>query len=52
VHREIDLQVGDVLRVGTQCLIVVEAHDGEVTFKICADDDLETASEWSCPPPK
>jgi hypothetical protein len=50
-RREIDLQVGDVVQIGSQCLIVLEAHDGEVTVKVCATEDYET-EDWSTPAPR
>jgi hypothetical protein len=51
-RREVDLQVGDRIQIGAQCIEVVETVDGEVTLKICAVDDLEGLSDWSIPVPK
>jgi hypothetical protein len=49
-RREIDLQVGDVIQIGSQCVIVVDAQDDEVTLKICDAEDLDDhPPEWSGP---
>ena len=53
MRREIDLQVGDMLQIGSHCVIVVEAQDDEVTLKICHADDLDdSSSEWTSLPAK
>jgi hypothetical protein len=41
-HLEIDLAVGDVLRVGDTIVTVIDIENGEITFKI---DDAETQNE-------
>jgi len=51
-RREIDLQVGDMIRIGTQCIEIVETSDGEVTLKVCSTDDYEESSDWCLPAPK
>jgi hypothetical protein len=49
-RREIDLQVGDVIQIGSQCVIVVDAQDDEVTLKICDAEDLdELPPDWKGP---
>jgi len=53
MRREIDLQVGDVLQIGSHCVIVVETQDNEVTLKICNSDDWDDVPpEWTGPPAK
>jgi hypothetical protein len=43
-QSEIELSIGDVLRVGNHLVTVVEIHEGEVIFKVVdaahLDDDL------------
>lgn len=52
-QREIELQVGDAIRIGSQCLVVVEVLDDEVVFKICDEQDENDGGAWSSPaPPK
>jgi hypothetical protein len=52
-RREIDLQVGDVVQIGSQCVIVVDTHNGEVTLKICdAEEFSDGRPEWCSTPPK
>ena len=51
-RRELDLQVGEMVRVGSQYLIVLESDDGEVTLKVCSADELEGAEDWSSPSPR
>ena len=48
-----EIQVGDVVQIGSQCVIVVETQDDEVTLKICNADDLDDfPSEWRGPAAK
>jgi hypothetical protein len=51
-RREIELQVGEVLRVGTLCVIVVELHDDEVVLKVCDELEVDEADGWTSPTPK
>lgn len=52
-QQELELQVGDAIRIGSQCLVVVEVHDQEVVFKLCDDVDEDDGDRWTPPaPPK
>jgi len=51
-RREIELQVGEVLRIGTLCVIVVELHDDEVVLKVCDELEVDEADGWTSPTPK
>lgn len=52
-RREIELRIGDVIQIGSQCVVVVEAQDDEVTLKICdADDFDDPPSDWGGPSSK
>lgn len=53
MRREIDLQVGEMVQIGSHCVIVVETQDDEVTLKIFnADDWDDVPPEWSGPSAK
>lgn len=43
---ELELAVGDILRIGEHLVTVVEIHDDEVTFKI-VDGEHMNGDEWS-----
>lgn len=52
-QQEIELQVGDAIRIGSQCLVVVEVLDDEVVFKVCDEIDEDECGVWTSPaPPK
>lgn len=38
---EMDVAVGDVIRIGEHTLLVMETQGEEVTFKICSNDDFD-----------
>jgi hypothetical protein len=41
VRMELDLAVGDVIRIGDHTVMVVELQDGEVTLKVVAYDEQD-----------
>lgn len=49
---ELEVAVGDVIRIGDYSLLVVESQDDEVTFKICSAEDLDSPSEDRRRPPR
>ncbi len=38
---EMEVSVGDVIQIGDHTLLVVEAHQDEVTFKLCSVNDAD-----------
>ena len=38
---ELDVAVGDVIRIGEHLVMVVELHDGEVTLKVVTHDEKD-----------
>jgi hypothetical protein len=41
-HQELDLAVGDVVRIGETLITVIDIENGEITFRI---DDAEPADD-------
>jgi len=41
-HQELDLVVGDVIRVGETLITVIDIENGEITFRI---DDADSSDE-------
>ncbi len=38
---EMDVAVGDVIRIGEHTLLVVDTQGEEVTFKLCSNEDFD-----------
>lgn len=45
LRYEMELSVGDVIRIGDHTIAVVELHNDEVTLKICDEVDADVATE-------
>ena len=48
---EIELGVGDMVRIGDDLYTVIDVSDGEVCFRVDPADEWSLASE-TCPPAK